>query len=1442
MYECEACNHKFAIGDQITQGRCPACGSSTYRDIPTPVVSDMAMRNMPAPGEQDMGGNPLQEGIMGQIDGGWKGKGKRDESFASVRTAAEPHKIYEYLVEQAREYEQEGGPEAAERLIQHYDQSYPEVAQAVRETLQGGEPNLVNLMGPGFNHPNDSVMDMKEQVRHNQENRGPSLPDKDYRTWEPGTAGRGLFVGDQLHTWPVNKTPEDPQGGLMHYEYLNQIGADKSHGQTGFEIDPNGEAVLIGNRDPDLLERIQQADPRIKRPGSEFTFGSYDPDVVYHTAEAQFDMQNAEVIPPGGHSVEVEPWMTAPGASRVEPEGVRGWHGGNLGPMRDLGVHVDGSPVTREREDLGGMTEPGRKFVLTHDDPEVLELAKYIAENGSPKDRADEYIKRTAPEPTEIPHNGQIPDLLHNAMGAYDILTENASGQLRPYRFNPQEIQEHVANGGPLRITSPDPELTRLVSELAQHGDKGPLLQYMGPRTANTTKEAWLGPVGDVVDTAVDVGQDVGIVPEDLSLGELAGTAAWLIPGGLLARGALKGGMLAANALRGGSAAAAGAEAAGAAATAGKGAGVLQKAKSIATNPKVQGAMMYHNVNQVGQGVGDLYEQATVPPPPPPTVMRNYQQLSHIERLAWHPSSDPEMHPDDREVKDGDPSAKWEVGVNGVGGTDQLNAEGSDDDPRFEQHFPKLFLYALADESADGDDDPEFVKFVHELAAQGHDGDEPNENLDDLIDEFDKHLDKVLHDSNHEPDSPSYEQQKNEWANEDSGKVSALPYGPPMGPQGPNAGHVPDPVQPPEMPQLAQTPTTPGTCSCGAVLSPEATTCPECGKGVGTKNNRPALTPQAPQSAPFVSFRTASSDDERFNGLRTARDPNFNPFEVDEFGAPFPSGDLACTECGGRGCESCNWHGTQPVTNPGHEGYVTPSHLDSPSHREPVERGTMGPIENGQWGPPRQGKTAASHQGPHNNEQFAAVANLLRQEGRDEEIEAMLLEPWNYAEELARAQSKQSQPPQDDTQVATPPEPAQEAAPPGATMPVPGMSVPGQSAAGQMMAAVEKHATPDSYTPRCPECGSGSTGLLSEEGDCTCHACGNTFQKDVATDFKSSFTYVADHHEDAANEVAVPAADQEHQRDFRSEQDSSKGWIDREGTPLHTGEQYEMRIPGVSIPDIVRVTAVKPNVIEVEYEGEHGTANFTSEIEKEEADLEGIEFSRLDAEASAGEDHMPEPNQMDTEPVPGPGEQTDQSTPHVLMTHVKQATPSTCPNCQTNLEGGINKKGNCVNCGEHIQDSEEGARNRGDEPGYSTGPGDFAAGNYSMGYFSAVEPWDPKATEGQANETAFNSSWEQVFDDVKAGVYGDWHDLRRQAEHQILNERRMDGMDPGEHGIGSSDINHVLYGMIKSGEIQPIEQHHDKWDAPQHPAPGPDTGSYLGRTAGAKFTPLEQRH
>jgi hypothetical protein len=94
--QCENCGKVFLPGqqsDMIGEGVCTNCGRP-YRHQPggeNVMPNEMAARGMPAPGEQDMTGNPLMEGIWGSIDGGWQNRMKRDESYASVRRAQNPH-------------------------------------------------------------------------------------------------------------------------------------------------------------------------------------------------------------------------------------------------------------------------------------------------------------------------------------------------------------------------------------------------------------------------------------------------------------------------------------------------------------------------------------------------------------------------------------------------------------------------------------------------------------------------------------------------------------------------------------------------------------------------------------------------------------------------------------------------------------------------------------------------------------------------------------------------------------------------------------------------------------------------------------------------------------------------------------------------------------------------------------------------------------------------------------------------------------------------------------------------------------------------------------------------------------------------------------------------------------------------------------------------------
>lgn len=78
--------------DGASQGvACERCGGKRLEpDQPSPLHSDGDLRNMVDPGiGLDQGGNPNQEGIWATTDGGWQPRQRRDESFASVRTAME---------------------------------------------------------------------------------------------------------------------------------------------------------------------------------------------------------------------------------------------------------------------------------------------------------------------------------------------------------------------------------------------------------------------------------------------------------------------------------------------------------------------------------------------------------------------------------------------------------------------------------------------------------------------------------------------------------------------------------------------------------------------------------------------------------------------------------------------------------------------------------------------------------------------------------------------------------------------------------------------------------------------------------------------------------------------------------------------------------------------------------------------------------------------------------------------------------------------------------------------------------------------------------------------------------------------------------------------------------------------------------------------------------
>lgn len=139
----------------ITHGTCPNCGGEHYQAQPNPINSEMEMRNMPAPGEEDQGGNPLKEGIL--ADNGWQPSGTthgtgRDESFASVRGSAQDNIVarqdvvipWHMAAESEFEIEQviEPGPHTVEVdapgqpiILQHED---PNVLDDAKSRIEAG--------------------------------------------------------------------------------------------------------------------------------------------------------------------------------------------------------------------------------------------------------------------------------------------------------------------------------------------------------------------------------------------------------------------------------------------------------------------------------------------------------------------------------------------------------------------------------------------------------------------------------------------------------------------------------------------------------------------------------------------------------------------------------------------------------------------------------------------------------------------------------------------------------------------------------------------------------------------------------------------------------------------------------------------------------------------------------------------------------------------------------------------------------------------------------------------------------------------------------------------------------------------------------------------------------------------------------------------------------
>ncbi len=91
----------------------------------------------------------------------------------------------------------------------------------------------------------------------------------------------------------------------------------------------------------------------------------------------------------------------------------------------------------------------------------------------------------------------------------------------------------------------------------------------------------------------------------------------------------------------------------------------------------------------------------------------------------------------------------------------------------------------------------------------------------------------------------------------------------------------------------------------------------------------------------------------------TAAEKRSGPFDVDEYGQPLPSGDIACPNCQGQGCEACLFRGFINQDVPGDDGFITPDRIGPGSGgvQSDPHWPNLDPIQVPENYPRRQGST-----------------------------------------------------------------------------------------------------------------------------------------------------------------------------------------------------------------------------------------------------------------------------------------------------------------------------------------------------------------------------------------------------------------------------------------------------------------------------------------------------
>jgi DNA-directed RNA polymerase subunit M/transcription elongation factor TFIIS len=249
--------------------------------------------------------------------------------------------------------------------------------------------------------------------------------------------------------------------------------------------------------------------------------------------------------------------------------------------------------------------------------------------------------------------------------------------------------------------------------------------------------------------------------------------------------------------------------------------------------------------------------------------------------------------------------------------------------------------------------------------------------------------------------------------------------------------------------------------------------------------------------------------------------------------------------------------------------------------------------------------------GPITPQQQAAVAQLLIEQGRVDEIPTMELHPEQYAKEMAEIQQNPNVAPLVDPSQS---QPAPMGMPPGGqpgAMPQMDPSQPG-GGGGQPMQPMSKKADANNALKRCPKCNSATTtveGYGDNTGDgstayAKCHSCQHVWDPHTSS---RRIQLIA-----MPNPLLDPV-DVQHQQN-----QSTLTWKDATGQSLQEGQVYNISSPKFQQPDIIRVERVKPDEI-VGTLVDYGTP---ITIHKDQASRDQYTFEAADD----GSNRAPDPN------------------------------------------------------------------------------------------------------------------------------------------------------------------------------------------------------------------------